>query len=64
MTFYVLDLSKRFAVHQGSEDSCHEYISTVCSLYGHRKAQYAVIEGSKNLKLEIMLLKKNNIPLF
>ena len=40
--FVVWDLTKGFAVHEGTEESCHQYIDTCVTLWGHKRSRYEV----------------------
>lgn len=51
--FYVVDDARGFTVHQGTNDSCREYIQTCIRFYGHGTTRYFIAANAKQRDLLI-----------
>lgn len=57
MMSYVIDLKRKFVVHQGNRASCETYIYNCAVLYGHSAYGYVIAIGAKNKNAALKTLK-------
>lgn len=57
MKWYVVDVMNKYVCHEGTMDSCKEYVSTCVSLWGHPKYRYHLSQGSKQVALDLKTLR-------